>query len=64
VVTKADASALADAAIALLVDPARRGAMGARARGLAEREFDVALQIDRTLEVYADALAGRGRKVP
>jgi hypothetical protein len=35
--------------------------MGARARQLAEREFGVALQIDRTLDVYAAALARRGR---
>ena len=61
VLTKRDPAALAEAAIGLLIDPARRGAMSARARQLAEREFDVALQIDRTLEVYAGALAGRGR---
>jgi glycosyltransferase involved in cell wall biosynthesis len=59
VLTKGDPSALAEAAIPLLVDPARRTAMGLRARQLAEREFDVALQIDRTLDVYADVLARR-----
>ena len=59
--TKRDPAALAEAAIGLLIDSARRAAMSARARLLAEREFDVALQIDRTLEVYAGALAGRGR---
>jgi len=59
VLTKGDPSALAEAAIALLVDPVRRAAMGLRARQLAEREFDVALQIDRTLDVYAEVVARR-----
>jgi 1,2-diacylglycerol 3-alpha-glucosyltransferase len=59
VLTKGDPSALAEAAIALLVDPARRAAMALRARQLAEREFDVTLQIDRTLDVYADVVARR-----
>jgi len=61
VLTKGDPSALAEAAIGLLVDPARRATMAARARQLAEGEFDVTLQIDRTLAVYADALARCGR---
>jgi glycosyltransferase involved in cell wall biosynthesis len=61
VVTKGDPAALAEAAIGLLIDPSRRAKMGARARELAEREFGVTLQIDRTLEVYAGALARRGR---
>jgi glycosyltransferase involved in cell wall biosynthesis len=61
VLTKGDPAALAEAAIGLLIDPARRAAMAARARQLAEREFDVTLQIDRTLEVYAGALARCGR---
>ena len=61
VLTKGDPSALAEAAIGLLVDPARRATMAARARQLAESEFDVTLQIDRTLAVYADALARCGR---
>jgi glycosyltransferase involved in cell wall biosynthesis len=61
VLTKGDPSALAEAAIGLLVDPARRATMALRARQLAEREFDVALQIDRTLAVYTDALARRTR---
>jgi len=59
VLTKGDPSALAEAAIALLVDPARRAAMGLRARQLAEREFDVTLQIDRTLAVYGEVVARR-----
>ena len=61
VLTKGDPEALADAAIGLLIDPARRATMALRARQLAEREFDVTLQIDRTLDVYAGALARRGR---
>jgi len=61
VVTKGDPAALAEAAIGLLIDPARRTTMALRARQLAEREFDVTLQIDRTLDVYAGALARRGR---
>ncbi len=63
VLTKGDPSALAEATIGLLVDPARRAALGLRARQLAEREFDVTLQIDRTLDVYADVLARRARSV-
>ncbi len=60
---KAEATALADAAIDLLLDPARRQAMGRRAREVAVQEFDVRLQIDRTLAVYREAQArsGRGR---
>jgi glycosyltransferase involved in cell wall biosynthesis len=61
VLTKGDPSALAEAAIGLLIDPARRAAMALRARELAQREFDVALQIDRTLDVYTRALARRAR---
>ena len=61
VLTKGDPEALADAAIGLLIDPARRATMALRARQLAEREFGVTLQIDRTLDVYAGALARRGR---
>jgi glycosyltransferase involved in cell wall biosynthesis len=53
--TKAEPAALAEAAIGLLLDPERRRGMGERARLVAEREFDVRLQIDRTLAVYAEA---------
>jgi len=55
--TKAEPAALADAAIGLLLDGERRRAMGLRARRVAERDFDVRLQIDRTLAVYAEATA-------
>jgi 1,2-diacylglycerol 3-alpha-glucosyltransferase len=59
--TKIDAAALADAVIALLLDPARRTAMACRAREIAERQFDVRLQIEQTLAVYAAAIAAAGR---
>jgi 1,2-diacylglycerol 3-alpha-glucosyltransferase len=55
--TKNDPTALAEAAIGLVLDAERRAAMAVRAREVAIREFDVRLQIDRTLEVYADAQA-------
>jgi 1,2-diacylglycerol 3-alpha-glucosyltransferase len=61
VLTKPEPTALAEAALGLLLDDERRAAMGARARAMAEREFDVRLQIDRTLDVYAAARAARGR---
>jgi glycosyltransferase involved in cell wall biosynthesis len=57
ILTKGDPSALAEAAIGLLLDPERRRAMARRAREMAERLFDVKLQIDRTMAVYADAVA-------
>jgi 1,2-diacylglycerol 3-alpha-glucosyltransferase len=60
VLTKAESAALADAVIGLFLDAERRARMGSRARAVAEREFDVRLQIDRTLAVYEAAL-GRCR---
>jgi polysaccharide biosynthesis protein PelF len=57
VLTKGDPTALAEAAIGLLLDPERRRAMARRARENAERLFDVRLQIDRTMAVYTDAVA-------
>ena len=57
VLTKPDSASLAEAAIGLLLDPERRARMAARARAVAEREFDVRLQIDRTLALYDDAAA-------
>ncbi len=53
--TKNDAASLAEAAVGLLLDGARRRGMAERARLVAERDFDVRLQIERTLAVYADA---------
>src|SRR5439155_371908 len=55
ILTKGDPAALAEAVIGLLLDPERRRAMARRAREMAERLFDVTLQIDRTMAVYADA---------
>jgi 1,2-diacylglycerol 3-alpha-glucosyltransferase len=55
--TKGEPAALAEAAIGLLLDPERRRGMARRAREVAERLFDVHLQIDRTLAVYQDAIA-------
>ena len=55
VLTKRDPAALADAAIGLLLDGDQRARMAVRARHVAEAEFDVRAQIDRTLEVYARA---------
>jgi len=57
ILTKSDPAALAEAAIGLLLDPERRRGMARRAREIAEREFDVRLQIDRTMAVYLDAIA-------
>jgi 1,2-diacylglycerol 3-alpha-glucosyltransferase len=57
VLTKPDGAALAEAVIGLLLDGERRNRMAARARAVAEREFDVRLQIDRTLVVYEAASA-------
>ena len=57
ILTKSDPAALAEAAIGLLLDPERRRGMARRAREIAERQFDVRLQIDRTLAVYLDAIA-------
>ena len=57
ILTKGDPAALAEAVIGLLLDPERRRAMARRAREIAERLFDVKLQIDRTMAVYTDAVA-------
>jgi glycosyltransferase involved in cell wall biosynthesis len=62
--TKSDPAALAEAAVGLLLDGARRRGMAERARGVAEREFDVGRQIDRTLAVYAAARARIGVSPP
>jgi len=58
--TKGDPAALAEAAIGLLLDPERRRGMARRAREVAQRLFDVQLQIDRTMAVYQDVI-GRVR---
>lgn len=62
ILTKSDPAALAEAAIGLLLDGDRRGAMGARARQVAAEAFGVTLQITRTLDVYAEAQAQAARR--
>ena len=52
-----DARALADAIMALAGDPARRAAMGAEGRRLAETEFAAERINQETLQVYERALA-------
>jgi len=51
--TKPDARDLADAAIGLLLDPARRAAMGAAGRVVAERAFSAVGQVAAMVELYA-----------
>jgi glycosyltransferase involved in cell wall biosynthesis len=55
--TKNDPAALADAVIDLLLDDGRRLRMARAARIVAAREFDVRLQIERTLAVYGETQA-------
>jgi len=57
--TKPEPRDLADAAIALLLDPDRRRTMGERARRLAEREFCARRQVHRVVGLYEELLAER-----
>lgn len=60
-----DPRALADAALALLRDPARAAALAARAGADARARFSIAAHVQAMSAVYLDALAeGRGRAVP
>ena len=52
-----DSVALAAAIEALLADPERRRAMGVAARADAEKRFDKAIVLERTLALYRDSLA-------
>src|SRR5262245_35629582 len=61
ILTKSEPPAMAEAAIGLLLDAEQRRRMAERARLVAEVEFDVRLQIDRTLAVYETARAQRTR---
>ena len=63
ILTKADPAALAEAATGVLLDLARRRAMAACARQLAEARFGLDRQIDRTLDVYAIATAARAARL-
>jgi glycosyltransferase involved in cell wall biosynthesis len=60
--TKSEPPAMAEAAIGLLLDGDQRRRMAERARVVSEAEFDVRLQIDRTLAVYETARAHRTRR--
>ncbi len=62
--TKAEAGELADAAIGLLLDPARRRLMGLEARRLAERRFSARRQVDLMVDHYGRLLHGRARRCP
>jgi len=53
ILTKPDANDLADAAIALLLDPERRRAMGAAGRIVAERSFSASAQVAAMAAEYA-----------
>ncbi|MBI2524838.1 MAG: glycosyltransferase [Candidatus Rokubacteria bacterium] len=57
ILTKSDAGDLADAAIALLLDPERRRAMGAAGRAVAERSFSASAQVAAMAAEYSRLLA-------
>ncbi|MBX3655509.1 MAG: glycosyltransferase family 4 protein [Ramlibacter sp.] len=50
----ADVSALAEALLKLIQNPARRLVYGAAGRDLARRKFDLQIVIDTTMEIYAE----------
>lgn len=60
VLTKADPRELADAAIALLLDPERRAVMARAARPAAEASFSAARQVQSMVAHYARLVAGAG----
>ncbi len=61
ILVKAEARELAEAAIALLLDPERRRGMAESARRLAEREFSTRRQTGRVVALYESLLTGRTR---
>ncbi len=61
VLTKDEPGELADAAIALLLDPERRAAMARTARVTAEASFSAARQVEAMVAHYAGLLAGARR---
>jgi glycosyltransferase involved in cell wall biosynthesis len=61
-IVKSEPTALAEAAIRLLLDASRRRVMGERAREVAEREFGTGVMLDRMLAVYDDVVASRSRR--
>lgn len=56
-VEKGNSALLAEAILSLVKDEARRKAMGARARALAERHYDFNRYAERTLEIYQALIA-------
>ena len=57
----ADTAAVAEAIIALLGDPVRRGAMGERSRTMVRERYDPALFAQSVQAVWREALSGEGR---
>lgn len=57
-----DAAGAADLLVGLAHDPAKRAAYGDALRALQRERFDVARQVDETLGVYRELLAGRGAR--
>jgi glycosyltransferase involved in cell wall biosynthesis len=61
VVPPGDASAIADAIDRLLLDPDRARHLGAIAAQHARQEYDVSRMVDRYIDLYRSAIAGRSR---
>ena len=61
VVASGDADALAGAVNSLLGDPERRRDMGAHGRRRVQEDFHVEQMVDRTIEVYREALTAKAR---
>jgi glycosyltransferase involved in cell wall biosynthesis len=59
-VTPRNPSALAEALLALLKDPARSQALGAAGRDRAVKQFSIHAHVRQTMTVYAEVLAARG----
>jgi len=55
-----DSRALAEALVALLKNPALRNAMGAAGRERVTKQFSIEAHVQKTMDVYAEALASRG----
>ena len=54
-----DSSALAEALVALLKNPALRNAMGAAGRERVTKQFSIEAHVQKTMDVYAEALTAR-----
>jgi glycosyltransferase involved in cell wall biosynthesis len=64
VVPPGDASALARAIDRLLCDPDRARRLGAVAAHHARQEYDVSRMVDRYVDLYRSAMAGRPQHAP